>query len=217
VKSDTEIRDDVINELRWDPQITEPNAIGVAVTDGAVTLTGHVATYAERLAAARAAERVYGVKAVANDLKVKLSGAPRDDTDIARAVAHVLEWNVQVPVGKVHARVQDGWVTLEGDVGYDYQRHEVERMVRQIRGVMGVTDIITIKPPASPERVQAVIEDAFKREAEIDARHIRVEVSDHTAKLYGHVHSLHEASAARAAAAAAPGVATVESHLMVSP
>jgi len=97
---------------------------------------------------------------VANDLKVKLSGAPRDDTDIARAVAHVLEWNVQV---------------------------------------------------------QAVIEDAFKREAEIDARHIRVEVSDHTAKLYGHVHSLHEASAARAAAAAAPGVATVESHLVVSP
>jgi osmotically-inducible protein OsmY len=173
--------------------------------------------WAERLAAARAAERVYGVKAIANDLKVKLSGAPRDDTDIARAVAHVLEWNVQVPVGKVHARVEDGWVTLEGEVGYDYQRHEVERMVRQIRGVIGVTDIITVKPPASPERVQAVIEDAFKREAEIDARHIRVQVSDHTAKLYGHVRSLHEGSAARAAAAAAPGVATVESHLVVSP
>jgi osmotically-inducible protein OsmY len=141
-----------------------------------VTLTGHVATYAERLAAARAAERVYGVKAVANDLKVKLSGAPRDDTDIARAIAHVLEWNVQVPEGKV-----------------------------------------TVRPPVSPERVQTVIEDAFRREAEIDARHIRVEVSDHTAKLYGHVHSLHEAAAARAAAAAAPGVATVGSHLVVSP
>jgi osmotically-inducible protein OsmY len=217
VKSDNEIREDVISELQWDPQITEPEAIGVAVQDGAVTLTGHVSTYAERLAAARAAERVYGVKAVANDLKVKLSGAPRDDSDIARAIAHVLEWNVRVPEGKVQARVSDGWVTLEGEVEYEYQRHEVERMVHNVRGVVGVTDAITVKPPVSPEKVQAVIEDAFKREAEIDARHIRVEVSDHTAKLYGHVHSLHEAAAARAAAAAAPGVATVESHLLVSP
>jgi osmotically-inducible protein OsmY len=217
MKTDSEIRDDVINELRWDPQITNPDAIGVAVTDGAVTLTGDISTYAEKLAAARAAERVYGVKAIANELQVKLPGAPRDDSDIARAIAHVLEWNVQVPEGRVHARVQNGWVTLDGEVDYDYQRREVERMVRQVRGVIGVTDTITVKPPVSPEKVQAVIEDAFKREAEIDARHIKVEVSDHTAKLYGHVHSLHEASAARAAAAAAPGVATVESHLLVSP
>jgi osmotically-inducible protein OsmY len=217
MKTDSEIRDDVINELRWDPQITNPDAIGVAVADGAVTLTGKVSTYAEKLATARAAERVYGVKAVANELQVKLPGAPQDDSDIARAIAHVLEWNVQVPEGKVHARVQNGWVTLDGEVDYDYQRHEVERMVRQVRGVIGVTDTITVKPPASPEKVQAVIEDAFKREAEIDARHIKVEVSDHTAMLYGHVHSLHEASAARAAAAAAPGVAAVESHLLVSP
>jgi osmotically-inducible protein OsmY len=217
MKTDSEIKDDVINELRWDPQITNPDAIGVAVTDGAVTLTGNVTTYAEKLATARAAERVYGVKAVANELQVKLPGAPRDDSDIARAIAHVLEWNVQVPEGKVHARVQNGWVTLDGEVDYDYQRREVERMVRQVRGVIGVTDTITVKPPASPEKVQAVIEDAFKREAEIDARHIKVEVSDHTAMLYGHVHSLHEASAARAAAAAAPGVAAVESHLLVSP
>jgi osmotically-inducible protein OsmY len=124
---------------------------------------------------------------------------------------------VQVPEGKVHARVSGGWVTLDGEVEYEYQRHEVERMVRNVRGVLGVSDLITVKPPVSPEKVQAVIEDAFKREAEIDARHIRVEVSDHTAQLYGHVHSLHEAAAARAAAAAAPGVATVESHLLVSP
>jgi osmotically-inducible protein OsmY len=217
MKTDSEIRDDVINELRWDPQITNPDAIGVAVTDGAVTLTGDISTYAEKLAAARAAERVYGVKAVANELQVKLPGAPRDDSDIATAIAHVLEWNVQVPEGRVHARVQNGWVTLDGEVDYDYQRREVERMVRQVRGVIGVTDTITLKPPASPQKVQEVIEDAFKREAEVDARHISVEVSDHTAKLYGHVHSLHEASAARAAAAAAPGVATVESHLLVSP
>ena len=104
MKTDSEIRDDVIIELQWDPQITDPDAIGVAVQDGAVTLTGHAPTYAERLAAARAAERVYGVKAVANDLQVKLAAAPRDDSDIAKAIAHVLEWNVQVPEGKVHAR-----------------------------------------------------------------------------------------------------------------
>ena len=217
MKSDGEIREDVINELRWDVQITEPEAIGVAVQDGAVTLTGHVSTYAQKLAATRAAERVYGVKAVANDLEVKLLGGPRDDSEIARAIAHVLDWDVQVPEGKVHAQVSHGWVTLEGEVEYEYQRHEVERMVRNVRGVAGVTDRITVKPPVSPVEVKAEIEHAFMREAEIDARHIRVEMTDHTAKLYGHVHSLHEAAAARAAAAAAPGVATVENHLSVSP
>ena len=217
VKADSEIRDDVINELQWDPQITDPDAIGVAVADGAVTLTGTVPSYAEKLAAARAAERVYGVKAVANDLKVKLPGAPRDDSGIATAIAHVLENNVQIPEGRVHARVEDGWVTLDGEVDYEFQRQEVERMVRQVRGVIGVTDTITIRPPASPESVQAIIEATFKREAEVDARHISVEVTDHTARLYGHVHSLAEARAARAAAAAAPGVASVDSHLVVSP
>jgi osmotically-inducible protein OsmY len=217
MKSDAEIRDDVIDELQWDPQITNPNAIGVAVKDGAVTLTGNVPTYVEKLAAARAAERVYGVKAVANELEVKLAGAPRDDSDIATAIAHVLENNVQVPEGRVHARVQNGWVTLDGEVDYEYQRHEVERMVRQVRGVVGVANTITVKPPVSPAKVREVIEETFKREAEIDARHISIEVSDHTAKLYGHVHSIQEATAARAAAAAAPGIAAVESHLVVSP
>jgi osmotically-inducible protein OsmY len=217
MKSDSEIRDDVIEELRWEPRISDPDAIGVAVKDGAVTLTGSVPSYAEKLAAAQAAERVYGVKAVANDLKVKLPGTPRDDADIATAIAHVLEWNVNVPEGKVHARVQDGWVTLEGRVEHDYQRREVERMVRNVRGVTGVTDTITVEPPPKPEAVREEIEETFKREAEIDARHIRVEVTDHTAQLYGHVHSLQEAQAARTAAAAAPGVAAVESHLLVSP
>jgi osmotically-inducible protein OsmY len=217
MKTDAQIREDVILELRWDPQISDPEAIGVAVKDGAVTLTGHTSTYAEKLAAARAAERVYGVKAVANDLTVRLSGLPRDDSDIATAIAHILENNVQIPEGRVHARVQAGWVTLEGQVEHAFQRREIERMVRNVRGVAGVTDTVTLTPPASPDRVEEAIEDTFKREAEVDARHIRVEVSDHTAKLYGQVHSLKEASAARAAAAAAPGVAAVESHLVVWP
>src|SRR3977135_4581396 len=108
MKSDAEIKEDVMRALQWDLQISAPEAIGVAVKDGAVTLTGHVPSYAEKLAAARAAERVYGVKAVANDLKVQLSRAPRDDSDIAKAIAHILEWNVQIPEGKVHARVENG-------------------------------------------------------------------------------------------------------------
>jgi osmotically-inducible protein OsmY len=160
---------------------------------------------------------VYGVKAVANDLKVKLPGSPRDDADLATAIAHVLGWNVQIPEGRVHAGVQDGWVIMEGEVQHDYQRREAERMVRNVRGVVGVTDDITVKPPPEPEAVKEQIEETFKREAEVDARHIRVDITDHTAKLFGHVHSLHEAEVARSVAAAAPGVATVESHLLVSP
>lgn len=217
MKSDAEIREDVITELRWDPQITQPEAIGVAVKDGAVTLTGHAPTYGEKLAAEKAAERVYGVKAVADDLEVRLSGEPRDDSEVARAIAHVLEWNVNVPEGQVQARVERGWVVLDGEVGYEYQRREVERMVRHVRGVVGITNNIVIKPPVSPDQVEARIEEAFRREAEVDARHVSVQIADHTARLYGHVHSLKEAAAARAAAAAAPGVSVVENHLVVTP
>jgi osmotically-inducible protein OsmY len=217
MKTDAEIKEEVIRELRWDPQISEPDAIGVAVKDGAVTLTGHAPTYGQKWAAGRAAERVYGVRAVANDLTVRLSGRVRDDSDIATAIAHILGNNVQVPEGRVRARVEGGWVTLDGQVDHDFQRHEVERMVRNVRGVVGVTDNITISPPVQSGRVKESIEDTFRREAGIDPRHISVEVSDHTARLYGHAHSLREATAATAAAAAAPGVARVESHITVSP
>jgi osmotically-inducible protein OsmY len=217
VKSDSELQDDVVQELRWDPQVAEPDHIGVAAADGAVTLTGHTSTYAAKLAAARAAERVYGVRTVANDLQVRLAGAPRDDADVARAIAHVLEWNVQIPTGRLQARVQDGWVTLEGQVDHDFQRREVERMVRHVRGVVGITDTVSVTAPVSPVQVEAQIHDAFQREADVDSRQVRVEVSDHTARLYGHVHSLREADAASAAAAAAPGVARVESHLTIIP
>jgi osmotically-inducible protein OsmY len=217
MKTDAQLKDDVIEELRWDPQISDADAIGVGVKDGAVILSGHVPSYAEKLAAAQAAERVNGAKAVANDLKVELPGAPRDDVDIAEAIAHVLEWNVQVPEDRVHATVEHGWVTLEGDVDHDHQRREVERMARHVRGVTGLLNNITVRPPANPAQVQTLIEEMFKRQAEADAVHIRVEVSDHTARLYGQVHSLQEANAAAAAAASAPGVASVQSHLVIAP
>jgi osmotically-inducible protein OsmY len=216
MKTDSEIREDVIRELELEPRIPNPEAIGVAVMDGAVTLTGHVSTYSEKLAAAEAAERVYGVKAVANDLEVRLTDK-RDDSDIAKAIAHVLDSNTNIPTGQVKARVEHGWVTLEGAVDYSYQRDEVERMVRHVRGVVGVLNNIEVKPPVSPAEVETRIAEALRRSAEVDARRIRVEVSDHTARLYGHVHSLREAEAARAAAAAAPGIARVESHLSVTP
>src|SRR5258708_15533187 len=115
MRTDSEIRDDVINERQWDLEITGPDAVAVAVSDGAVTLAGHASSYAEKLAAARAAKRVHGVRAIANDLKVELPGSPRDDSDIAKAIAHTLEWNVQVPEG-VQAQVREGWVTLDGAV-----------------------------------------------------------------------------------------------------
>ena len=217
MKTDAQLKDDVLEELRWDPQISDADAIGVGVKDGAVILSGHVPSYAEKLAAAQAAERVNGVKAVANDLRVERPGAPRDDVDIAEAIAHVLEWNVQVPEDRVHATVEHGWVTLEGNVDHDHQRREVERMARRVRGVTGLLNNITVRPPANPAQVQTLIEEMFKRQAEADAVHIRVEVSDHTARLYGQVHSVQEANAAQAAAALAPGVAGVESHLVIAP
>ncbi len=217
MKSDSQVREEVIEELRWDPQVTDPDVIGVAVKDGAVTLTGAVSTYAEKFAGVRAASRVYGVKAVADELTVKPTGEPRDDSDIARAIAHILDNNTQIPEGKVHAQVRAGWVTLNGEVEWQYQRLEVERMVRHVRGVVGISNNIIVTPKVRADQVQAKIEETFKREAAIDARNISVAISDHTAKLYGRVRSVKEANAAMAVAASAPGIASVESHLVVTP
>ena len=197
MKTDAQLKDDVIEELRWDPQISDADVIGVGVKDGAVILSGQAPSYAEKMAAAQAAGRVHGVKAVGNDLNVELPGAPRDDADITEAIAHVLEWNVQVPEDRVHATVEHGWVTLEGDVDHDYQRREVERMVRHVRGVIGLLNNITVRPPANPAQVETLIEEMLKRQAEVDA--------------------LQEATAAQAAAAAAPGVSSVQSHLVIAP
>src|ERR1700743_3139104 len=150
MKSDRQIREEVIEELRWDPQVTDPDAIGVAVKDGAVTLTGAVSTYAQKFAAVRAASRVYGVKTVADELTVKPTGEPRDDSDIARAIAHILDNNTQIPEGKVHAQVRAGWVTLNGEVEWQYQRLEVERMVQAVGGVGGLRENHPVTPQGTP-------------------------------------------------------------------
>jgi osmotically-inducible protein OsmY len=219
--ADDQMRRDVIRELEWDPQVSDAAAIGVAVQDGAVTLTGRAASYSESQAAVRAAARVSGVRAVADELKIQLPEQPRDDADIARAIAHVLDWDAQVPDDVVQATVQAGWVDLTGEVEADYQRREAERMVRNIRGVTGITNNLTVAPRrrrrASAADTEAEIEEAFRRSAGIKAAHLRVKVTDHTAELYGEVHSLAEASAAWEAAASAPGVAKLENHLVVLP
>jgi osmotically-inducible protein OsmY len=149
MKPDAKVKEDVIRQLQWDAQVPDPDAIGVAVEDGAVTLTGHVTKYAQKQAAAHAAERVHGVKTVANELMVHLPGE-RDDEDIARAIAHVLTSNVHLPEGKVHAEVKDRWVTLEGEVDYPGQRFEVERATRNVGGVTGITNSILVKIPPPP-------------------------------------------------------------------
>src|SRR6202012_3865184 len=184
MKSDPRTGEEVIEGRRGDPRGTDPEAVGVAVKDGAVTLTGAMSTYAQKFAAVRAASRVYGVKTVADELTVKPTGEPRDDSDIARAIAHILDNNTQIPEGKVHAQVRAGWVPLNGEVEWQYQRLEVERMVQHVHGVVGISNNIIVTPKVSPCQVQAKIEEAFKREAEIDARHISVAISDHTARPY---------------------------------
>jgi osmotically-inducible protein OsmY len=149
MKPDAKVKEDVIRQLQWDVQVPDSDAIGVAVKDGAVTLTGHVTTYPQKLAALRAAERVRGVEAVADELTVHSPGE-RDDQDIAGAIAHVLESNIHLPEGKVHAQVKDHWVTLEGEVDYPYQRSDVERMTRNVGGVTGITNTIRAKTPPPP-------------------------------------------------------------------
>jgi osmotically-inducible protein OsmY len=146
MRADAEIREEVVRELAREPQLSDADAIAVAVQDGAVTLTGHAADYAEKVAADRAAARVRGVRAVADDVQVRVPGQPRDDSDLARVIARILPGDSQIPEGAVRARVQSGWVTLEGEVEFDQQRRAVEQLVRNLRGVLAVTNDIQVVP-----------------------------------------------------------------------
>jgi osmotically-inducible protein OsmY len=215
--TDRQIQQYVQDALDWEPSV-DAAEIGVSVENGVVALRGEVNSYSERITAERVTLGVYGVKAVANELEVRLQdGQQRTDTDIAQSVLSALKWNTQVPEDKITVAVSDGWVTLKGRVDWQYQRSTAERVVRDLIGVRGVTNSISVEPHVSAADVKTKIEAALKRSAEVDARRINVAVLDNKVTLTGNVHAWFERDEARRAAWSAPGVTNVEDRLAVVP
>ena len=215
MKTDAQLKKDVLDELSWDPAINATE-VGVVVKDGVVTLTGNLATYAEKYAAERAAQRVSGVKAVAVDLQVRLSPSyARSDSDVAAAAQRALDWNVVVPKQTIQTKVEKGWVTLSGEVEWDYQRKAAERAVRDLFGVVGVTDLIKVKPQLLTADIEKGIREALQRQAEREARQLEVSVEGSKVILHGKVHSWADRRAVQNAAWSAHGVSNVENDLTV--
>ncbi|HEX6913353.1 MAG TPA: BON domain-containing protein [Longimicrobium sp.] len=215
MKTPEGLRDDVLNELAFEPSVDEAG-LGVAVTDGVVTLTGHVKSYAAKMAAERAVKRVRGVHGIANDLKVELwSGFQRDDTDIAHAAVNALRWNTWLPQDAVTVTVKDGWVTLDGTLPWQYQKVEAERAVQHLLGVKGVSNQIALKPRVQAVQVERSVQSAFQRAASLDARGVHVETSGSIVILRGTVRSWAEHEDAERAAWSVPGVTGVRNELAI--
>ena len=215
MKTDVELKTDVTAELAWDPAV-KSTAIGVAVRDGVVTLSGHLETFAEKHAAARALRRVAGVKAIALELDVKLApDHKRSDTDIAAGAEEALKWNTLVPLESIRLTVDHGWVTLQGDVEWDYQRRSVEKAIRPLMGVVGISNELTLRVRPRATDLSLKIRDALTRQALREAKHIQVDVDGTTVKLSGTVHSWQERDAAHGVVWSAPGVLAVVDELRV--
>jgi osmotically-inducible protein OsmY len=216
VKTDRQLQQDVIDELRWDVSV-EAAHIGVEANEGVVTLSGRVGSYAEKFAAEDAAKRVAGVKAVAMDLEVKLPGSSlRTDSDIARAAVVALAWNVTVPKDAVQVKVDDGFVTLSGEVDWEFQRQAAVSAVRHLLGVRGVNNAVTLRVHVATKDVKSKIESALQRLAHRDTKAVSVEVLDGTVTLSGTTHSYLERDTIEAAAWNAAGVQRVIDRIVVS-
>ncbi|RFO96047.1 OsmY domain-containing protein [Rhodoferax lacus] len=213
MKTDAQIKSDVLDELEWDPAVNAAD-IGVIVKDRVVTLTGHLKSLPEKSAAERAAQRVSGVMAIVVEMDVQLGpDAVRGDTDIAAAVNHVLAWTTAVPNGAIHVKVEKGWVSLDGSVDWGYQRQAAEKAVQALVGVVGISNRITVKPRLSSTDIQRGIERALTRHAEREAKHLQVQVEGSRVTLRGPVGSWAERQAAQGAAWSAPGVTAVSNEL----
>jgi osmotically-inducible protein OsmY len=217
MKSDSEIERDVRDELKWDPDLNADD-IAVSVKDGVVTLAGFTHSYTDRLEAEIAAKRVAGVLAVANDIEVRLPAIDqRPDPDIARDAVAALKSQLPISYDQIKVIVKDGWITLEGAVEWQYQKTTADTAVRKVKGVKGVTNVITVKPKVQPTDIQRKIQDAFKRSAEVDAERISVDVRGSEVVLEGTVRSWIEREEAERVAWSAPGVTKVEDRIVVRP
>jgi osmotically-inducible protein OsmY len=217
-RTDADIQAEVIAELKWEPRVQAPE-IGVAVKDGVVTLTGWVDSYTKRWAAEEAAHRVRGVKAVANDIEVRLSiGGERTDADIAAAAVRALQWDALLVPERIEVTVSKGWVTLNGSVDWEYKKREAERVVRNLAGVKGVSNLIEVKPKVtpSPTEIKKQVEQALVRSAQTDADQIQVEVDGTKVILKGKVRAWAERQEAERAAWRTPGVTMVDNRITIA-
>jgi len=215
MKPDKDIRRDVQNELHWDPSLNE-DGIGVAVKDGVVTLFGDVAHFADRWTAEEIVKRVNGVRAIANEIEVKVpANGERSDSDIANAAANALNWNVSLAACEIQTVVRQGWIALSGEVRFGYQKLAAENAVRYLMGVKGISNELVVRPSVQLADVKQKIEEAFQRQAKFDAKDIEVRVENNQITLRGFVHSWREKDDAARAAWAAPGVTQVDNKLQV--
>ncbi len=215
--SDSELRRLVEEELAFEPSV-DATHIGVTAHDGVVTLSGHVASHTQKIAAERAVGRVRGVRAIAETVEVRLpSDKKRTDEEIAERAVRMLQWDDLVPSSDIHVKVERGWVTLTGKVTYRYQQEAAVRDVRRLSGVVGVTNLVTVTPaPVNSASVRGLIESALKRQAELEARSLMVNVDGSRVTITGNIESLHERNIAVQAAWSTPGVTAVNDRMTVA-